>query len=455
MRFYFKLTIATAIIFFLALGSGLAQEAPKQDEKYDPLKRFIDVMSIVQHNYVRDVNRTELVDKALQGMLQKLDPHSAYMDSDEFEDMQTSTSGEFSGIGIEISMQNSMLVVVSPIEDTPADKAGLQSGDYILEIDGQSTQDLSLLDAVKKIRGKKGTPVELTIVHKGAQSPEKVVIVRDNIPIISIKTTELEPGYLFVRITRFNERTTNELYEALNKYGKGGKDLNGIVLDLRNNPGGLLDQAVSVSDAFLSQGKIVYIEGRDQNLRHDFMATPSAKDVNAPIVVIINAGSASASEIVAGALQDHKRALLIGEKTFGKGSVQTVIPLPEGGGVKVTTALYYTPSGRSIQADGIEPDIAYPFEAPSADKSKPVLLMPREQDLSGHLENKNGNGKATGRTGDKDKDEVTDLARDLLEKDNQVRLALQLVKQLPKLRDMQSAGTVVNAPMQRTAPADK
>ena len=441
MRSIGKIALAAVVILFVfMLGLSIAQQ--KDDDEYDPLRRFMMVAGIVQEYYVRDVNRTELIDKALQGMLQKLDPHSSYMDAEEFEDMQTNTSGEFSGIGIEISQQNAMLVVVSPIEDTPADKAGLKSGDLILEIDGQSTQDISLFDAVKKIRGRKGTKVELTIIHKGSQTPERISIVRDNIPIISVKTMELEKGYLLLRITRFNERTTKELSEALAKFSAPGKSIKGIVIDLRNNPGGLLDQAVSVADFFLSKGLIVYIEGRDPKQRKDFTATASNKDIDAPIVVLINAGSASASEIVAGALQDHKRALLVGEKTFGKGSVQTVVPFADGGGVKVTTALYYTPSGRSIQADGIEPDIVFPFEAPSEQNKTSSLFMPREQDLSGHLE-KDLSPEAKQKEPDKaskgkeEKEIQSSDALNVLAKDNQIRLALQLVKQLPKLRAIQ------------------
>ena len=439
MRFAGKVTLAAVIILFVFL-LGLCVAQPKSgDDDYDPLRRFMMVVGIVQDYYVRDVNRAELIDKALQGMLQKLDPHSSYMDAEEFEDMQSNTSGEFSGIGIEISQQNAMLIVVSPIEDTPADKAGLKTGDIILEIDGESTQDISIFDAVKKIRGKKGTAVELTIIHKGAQTPERVTIVRDNIPIVSVKSTVLEKGYLLLRITRFNERTTKELDEALTKYSKSKQEIKGVVLDLRNNPGGLLDQAVSVSDIFLRKGMIVYIEGKDPKLRKDFTATASSKDIDAPMVVLINAGSASSSEIVAGAMQDHNRALLLGEKTFGKGSVQTVVPFADGGGVKVTTALYYTPNGRSIQADGIEPDIIYPYETASEQNKTSVFNMPREQDLSGHLDKpgateSNKTNKKDTKKADDDKPSEDALA--ILDKDNQIRLALQLVKQLPKIRDI-------------------
>jgi carboxyl-terminal processing protease len=387
------------------------------EDRYEPLKRFSQVLDMVERYYVRDVTRKELVEGAVRGMLQDLDPHSSYMDKEEFEEMQVSTSGEFSGIGIEISMRNGQLVVVSPIEDTPAYEAGLQSGDVIIEIDDEPTEGISLLEAVRKIRGTKGTAVQLTVLHKDTKTPDRITIVRDTIPIISVKYDVLEPGYGFLRVTRFNEHTTEELLDAL-KGLKAKGDIKGLVLDLRNNPGGLLDQAVSVADIFLADGKIVYIQGKQEASRKDYLAKGSTSDMGVPLVVLINAGSASASEIVAGALQDHDRALLIGEPTFGKGSVQTIIPLSDGGGMKLTTALYYTPSGRSIQAEGIEPDLHIPL----ADSKNSLTV--RESDLNRHIE----------RNDKKDKDKEGDAAermRSMLEKDNQLRIALQLVKEQP------------------------
>jgi carboxyl-terminal processing protease len=402
--------------------------APQEQDFLGPLKRFSQVLDLVEDHYVRPVSREELINGAIEGMLQRLDPHSTFMNKDDFKEMQISTQGEFGGIGIEITLQNGRLTVISPIEDTPAYKAGMKAGDIILEIDGQPTQDITLVEAVKKIRGPKGTKVELTILHKGGNSPEKVSLVRDTIPIRSAKSETLEDGYLYLRLTRFNENTTEEMKKLIKKVG-GKSALKGIILDLRNNPGGLLDQAVSVADTFLPAGTVVYIQGRDASSRKDFNAKTQAEDIDAPMVVLINAGSASASEIVAGALQDRDRALLLGEKTFGKATVQTVIPLSDESGIKLTTALYYTPKGRSIQAQGIEPDMVVPFEAPREDDGKSSMNVVREEDLSGHIENLNGKGDA------KAKDKNPEAAG-MLKRDNQLRLALQLVKQLPRLKQI-------------------
>ncbi len=409
--------LCSLLLTFVLLGPVNVVGA-QADDRYEPLKRFSQVLDMVERYYVRDVTRKELVEGAVRGMLQELDPHSSYMDKEEFEEMQVSTSGEFSGIGIEISMRNGQLVVVSPIEDTPAYDAGLQSGDIIIEIDDQPTEGISLLEAVRKIRGPKGSTVQLTVLHKDTKTPDRITIIRDTIPIISVKSDVLEPGYGYLRLTRFNEHTTEELLDALKGLQAKG-EIKGLVLDLRNNPGGLLDQAVSVADIFLADGKIVYIQGKQESSRKDYLAKNSVSDIGAPMVVLINAGSASASEIVAGAMQDLNRALLIGEPTFGKGSVQTIIPLSDGGGMKLTTALYYTPSGRSIQAEGIEPDLHIPLA-----ESKNSLIV-RESDLSKHIEKNDKKSK-----GDKESD-AAERMRTMLEKDNQLRIALQLVKEQP------------------------
>jgi carboxyl-terminal processing protease len=415
------------LVATLTVAAGQAP-APQDQDLLGPLKRFSQVLDLVEDHYVRPVTREELINGAIEGMLQRLDPHSAFMSKDDFKEMQISTQGEFGGIGIEITLQNGRLTVISPIEDTPAYKAGMKTGDIILEIDGAPTQDITLVEAVKKIRGPKGSKVELTILHKGGNAPDKVSLVRDTIPIKSAKSETLEDGYLYLRLTRFNENTTEEMKKLLKKAG-GKAAVKGVVLDLRNNPGGLLDQAVSVADAFLPAGNVVYIQGRDPASRKDFNAKTSADDIDAPMVVLINAGSASASEIVAGALQDRDRALLVGEKTFGKATVQTVIPLADESGIKLTTALYYTPKGRSIQAQGIDPDMAVPFEAPREDDGKAILGVLREQDLSGHIETQTE--KARNEAKDK-----TPEAADMLKRDNQIRLALQLVKQLPRLKQI-------------------
>ncbi|BBD08038.1 S41 family peptidase [Desulfovibrio ferrophilus] len=419
-------TFLVVALLTLSTGPSMAN----QEDPYAPLKRFSQVLDLVETNYVREVPREDLINGAIRGMLEDLDPHSMFMAPEDFQEMQISTSGEFGGIGIEISIRDGRLTVIAPIEDTPADKAGLQAGDLILEIDGDSTQDITLIEAVKKIRGPKGSEVNLTILHKGEGKPLTVPIERATIPILGAKSEVLESGYLYLRLTRFNENTTREMRAAIKKTKKKG-ELKGIILDMRNNPGGLLEQAVSVADTFLSKGNIVYIQGREKDNRKDFDARPSSGDVDVPMVVLINAGSASASEIVAGALQDHNRALLVGERTFGKATVQTVIPLSDGSGIKLTTALYYTPSGRSIQAEGIAPDLVYPFEAPSEKEERGKVM--RERDLSGHIETNNG---AKG----KDKQTITDKAKEMLERDNQLRMALQLVKKLPSLSLIKSGG---------------
>lgn len=408
-------------------------QAKEKLDKYDAARRFSQVLDLVERNYVKDVTQAELINGALKGMLQGLDPHSTFMTSDEYKEMQETTSGEFFGVGIEISLENGQVIVVTPIEDTPAFRAGLQPGDVILSIDGQPAQELSLQEVVSRIRGAKGSEVELTILHSNAKTPQTVRITRDAIPLISVKSKQLEDGYYWVRLTRFSERTTEELKEALKQARKesaatGG--LKGIVLDLRNNPGGLLDQAVSVSDTFLDKGTIVSIKGRDEGARRTYAARKQADDIDVPMVVLVNAGSASASEIVAGALRDQKRAPILGERSFGKGSVQNIIPLSDGSGLKLTVALYYTPNGSSIQAEGIVPDFEVVFEPPRAeDKDNPRLLL-REQDLNRHLEN--GKGKAAkGKSG---KDE----GKEQLARDNQLRMGLQMVKSLPRLQEIRT-----------------
>lgn len=415
------------IIIFLLLCFFIITSTPvRADDRYQPLKQFSHVMDIVEKSYVRDVNREKLVQGAINGMLKNLDPHSAFLDKEAFKEMQVETSGEFSGVGIEITIQNGRLTVVSPIEGTPAFESGIEPGDIIIKINDESTRDISIMDAVHKIRGPKGTEVELTVLHKGAESPEKITLVRDVIPVHTVKSEILEPGYLYLRITNFNDNTTDELHQILNDY-KGG--LEGVVLDLRNNPGGLLEQAVSVADTFLQEGKIVYTKGKVKQAKMDFSAKKEVSDVKVPAVVLINAGTASASEIVAGALQDQKRALVLGEKSFGKGSVQTVIPLADGSGIKLTTALYYTPSDRSIQAEGIVPDIKVPFiAAEDKDIEHPFSII-REKDLEGHIEN----NEAQNGTTEKEKDKV----QLMLKNDNQLRLALQLVKNLSVIKQLQ------------------
>lgn len=410
------------LVLLAGLCATASSSQARDTDQYQALKQFSQVLDLIEKNYVQEVNRTDLIHGAIQGMLSSIDPHSTYIDEDKFKMMQEEFQGEFGGIGIQIGMRDKRLTVIAPIEDTPAEKAGLKAGDTILEINGQSTMDTSLEDAVAKIRGPKGEPVALTILHKDAQSPEKVTIVRGTIPLISVKTKELEPGYLHVRITDFKANTTDDLHRKLKEY-QDKSELKGIVLDLRNNPGGLLNQAISVADTFLRDGLIVYTQGRNPKSRKDETASKQSTDVSCPVVVLINSGSASASEIVAGALQDRKRAILIGERTFGKGSVQSIMPLSDGSAVKLTIALYYTPNGRSIQAEGIEPDVDLPF-AVAAEEPKEATGEFREANLSKHLNNPKGAKQST-RTGDED-------AHDILAKDNQLRLGLSLTKSMPR-----------------------
>lgn len=412
------------LLFFLAITFG--QVMATDEDRYSPLKRFSQVLDLVERYYVQDVNRSEMIEGAINGMLQQLDPHSSFMSQDAFREMQIDTSGEFTGIGIEISVVDGRLTVVSPIEDTPAFREGLKSGDHIMEIDGQSTQDISIMDAVKMIRGPRGTAVELLILSRDDTMPRKVTIVRDVIPVHTVKLFELEPEVLLIRLTSFKETTMEDLREAFKK--NGGASYTGLILDLRNNPGGLLNQAVAVADAFLSEGQIVYTEGKASQSEMNFEASRTFLDKDTPMVVLINAGSASASEIVAGALQDHNRALILGERTFGKGSVQTIIPLADGSGIKLTTALYFTPSGRSIQAKGIDPDILVPFVPPSNDRDGRMPII-REGDLTRHLEF------------GPDQRSVPALPKsqveEMLERDNQLRMALEMVKAMPRLKALQ------------------
>ena len=421
----------------LALGLLALAASPAfcaSNDKYTDMKRFSKAFDLIRNGYVRDVDNEELMNGAIKGMLEGLDPHSTFLNKEDFKEMQEATSGEFYGVGIEISTENNQLIVVSPIEDTPADKAGLKAGDIILAVDGQPTQDMTTQEAVSKIRGPKGTEVELLIMHKEAKAPTTVKIVRDAIPLISVKSRFLDDdGYLWVRLTRFNDRTTLELLEALRDQSKKA-EVKGIVLDLRNNPGGLFKQSVSVSDVFLKKGAIVSMRGRGGQVLEYHEAKNASSDITCPLAVLVNQGTASASEIVAGALQDHNRAVIIGERTFGKGSVQKIDPLGDGTAIKMTIARYYTPKGRSIQAEGIVPDLEIAFEPPRDGDAKPIRFFgPREKDLSKHLEN----------TGDAKENApknklVADETKTMLERDNQLRMALQMVRGLPRLSEIQS-----------------
>lgn len=347
------------------------------NEDYEMLRVFTDVIGLVQANYTDEVEVKDLVYGAVKGMLRDLDPHSSFMIPEEYHEMQVETRGAFGGVGIEIGMRDGVLTVISPIEGTPADEAGIEAKDKIVKIDDKKTHDLSLNDAVKLIRGEKGSIVTLWIYREGFETSKPFELKRSTIKIESVKWKDLEDGFGYVRIAQFQEKTTTDLEKALVKLGSKEGKLKGLVLDLRNNPGGLLDQAVSVSSKFLESGVIVSTKGRSESDNKEYGADKFGTHPNYPIVVLVNAGSASASEIVAGALQDHKRAVILGTQTFGKGSVQTILPLGDGSAVKITTSKYYTPSGTSIQAKGIEPDIVV---------SMTTRDYLKEADLEGHLE---------------------------------------------------------------------
>jgi len=393
------------------------------NEDYASLKQFSHVLDMVEKSYVQEVDRQELIQGAIEGMLKNLDPHSAYMGKDAFQEMQVETKGEFTGVGIEITIREGRLTVVSPIEGTPAYEAGLKAGDTILKIDGEPARDISIMDAVDKIRGPKGSEVELTVLHEDENKPVTITVERDVIPMRSVKTQELGSGYLYARVSNFNQKTTQDLRDALDQRDKW----EGLVLDLRNNPGGLLDQAVSMADVFLNEGKIVYTKGRVEQAQMSFSAETQDEDIQAPIVVLVNAGTASAAEIVAGALQDHKRALVVGQQSFGKGSVQTIIPLRENTGIKLTTARYYTPDGTSIQAQGIVPDISVPFLESDEKREKDGSTVMREEDLEGHL---------IGPEKDQESEVEKEKVLELLRGDNQLRVAFELVKSLPRIQDL-------------------
>ncbi len=369
-----KRVLALVFVFVFLSCISFAETA-----KYEKLKIFAKVMAIIEHDYVDNVSEVDLINNAIKGMVSSLDPHSSYMTKDEYKELKIMTTGKFGGLGMVVTMKNGMLTVISPIEDTPAYKAGIKAGDIIIKINGESTIGMTLDQAVKKLRGKPGTKVKLTILREGATKPIKLVITRAIIHVKSVKYKKYgNIGY--VKITQFQDGTTKELKKALNKLGK----IDGLVLDLRNDPGGLLKEAVGVCDLFIKKGVIVSIRGRNKNDVQYFYAHDDGDEPTYPMVVLINAGTASAAEIVAGCLKDHKRAIIMGVRSFGKGSVQSIIPLGDGSALRLTTALYYTPSGKSIQAVGIQPDIVV-HQAKIIPESGGVSI--RESNLLHHFKN--------------------------------------------------------------------
>ncbi len=424
-----KLSFTLVILFFILPFSLHAEDLDERQQTYKDLETFANVLTLLQQHYVDKIDTNAVMIGAINGMLTSLDPHSSYLRPDDFKELQEETKGSFSGIGVEITIRDGILTAVSPIEGTPAFQQGIEAGDQIIRIDGESTKDLGLMEAVKKLRGKKGTEVTITVHRPGLQELKDFTLVRDVIPLHSVKSMLLEPGLLYVRITNFQATTTRDVRKALNKALKK-QPLTGVVLDLRNNPGGLLDQAVKVSDIFLEEGVIVSTRGRNSDQDMIFEAHHNSDAFTFPMVVLVNGGSASASEIVAGALQDHGRAIVLGTETFGKGSVQTIIPMPNGAGIRLTTARYYTPSGDSIQETGITPDMIVPFQEPSKETTdKKKLWNIREKDLPKHLTN--GDRKkidALNRPKQNDKDQQKIKQR--LARDNQLRTALIILKSL-------------------------
>lgn len=447
------LAAVVIMAFASVLGVAWFQKARAvPDETYEYLQLFNQVLSIVQHDYVKEVNTKDLIYGAIRGMLATLDPHSVFMPKEDFDEMRQDISGEFGGLGIEINVKNGWIMIVSPIEDTPAWKAGLKPDDFIVAIEGESTRNMSINDAVHKMRGQVGTPVTISIMREGFKEPKDFTIVRDRIQIKSVKVAKLMDGDIaYIKCISFTENTETEVRNGINKVAgqaKGGK-LKGLILDLRNNPGGPLDQAIKLSDLFISEGVIVSVAGRIETQPPQY-AHKAGTLSDVPMVVLVNQHSASASEIVAGALQDHGRAVIMGKTTFGKGSVQQLRPLKDNAGLKITTAYYYTPSGRSIQEQGIKPDIEVDELSPEqkiklqeAEEDDKKYL--REQDLTGHFTHEDVVGEAAGDSAEPKKEKAEDDSAKLLPAkvgadtdDFQLQRALDLLRSFEIFRSVLS-----------------
>jgi carboxyl-terminal processing protease len=421
-----KIGLVVSMVFLLGITVGLGQSrkgSTVSDSIYEDLKLFTDVFGIIQKEYVEATKPKEMVYGAIKGMLETLDPHSAFMPPETYKEMQEETRGRFEGIGIEITSKDGVLTVVSPIEDTPAFKAGILAGDQIVRIEGDVTKNLSLMDAVKRLRGPRGTKVTITIMREGSTKPQDFTLVRDVIPVRSVRYELMDKQYGYIRLSQFQEKTDGDLDKAIKALETESKGtLKGLILDLRNNPGGLLDQAVKITDHFVESGLIVSVEGRRDEQKMKFYAHSQGTLPDYPLVVLINGGSASASEIVAGAIQDHKRGLVVGTPSFGKGSVQTIFPLKEGAGLRLTTARYFTPSGRSIQAKGIVPDIIVKPAKPEDEKEIAAPKLPSEKDLERHLNDK-GDPPL-----EKEKEKPKVETKPKKPADNQLDLGLDLLK---------------------------
>ncbi len=412
-----------------------ARKGQQEKETYQYLETFANVLDLLQKHYVDEIKTGDVLIGAVNGMLNSLDPHSSYMSPKDFKELQENTRGSFSGIGIEMTIRDGMLIVVSPIAGTPAFKHGVKVGDHLVKINQRTTKDMTLDEAVKLLRGNRGEMVSISIWRKGLQEPLKIRLIRDIIPHHSVVALKLEPGLHYIQITNFQATTIRDFKKVLRGAMKK-QPIKGVILDLRNNPGGLLDQAVKIADVFVDKGVIVSTKGRERKNDMLFEAHQGSNNYTFPLVVLVNGGSASASEIVAGALQDHERAVILGTRTFGKGSVQTVVPLPNGAGVRLTTARYYTPSGKSIQAKGITPDIVIPLgnTQPDDNNGKNNSQL-READLPRHFANRTPKSRNTSREREKNSKRNNGLFSKTAEKlkgDNQLQAALFILKKLHK-----------------------
>jgi len=415
----------TILLIMMLIGPyGDRQVSAIDRGTYKSLRTFNEILDMVGKNYVEPVSSDKLIEGAINGMIKSLDPHSTYMTQEMYKELEVETRGSFGGVGIEITLVKDILTVVSPIEDTPAYKAGVKAADQIIKIDGNSTKDITIMEAVKKLRGVKGTKVTITIMREGLAKPIDIEITRDIIVVKSVKSKIYNGNIGYLRIASFQEHTGEDLEKTLKEINPKNKPIAGIIIDMRNNPGGLLNQSIEVSDLFLKKGVIVSTRGRSKSMESKSQAKDDGNEPLCPIIIMVNEGTASASEIVSGALQDNKRAVVLGTQTFGKGSVQTVIPLEDGSALKLTTAKYYTPNGRSIQAEGITPDIivkqATRAEEGNGEKDADKNHIMREKDLKGHIKS----------TTEKNSKEEKKKAEDNLEKDNQLKSAIDLMKGL-------------------------
>jgi carboxyl-terminal processing protease len=424
VKFYVLAIIFLGSFILLGLNNDNNNISAKDKNFYKDIKTFSEVLDMVRKNYVDEVDTTNLMQGAINGMIRSLDPHSSFMTPDLYKELEVETQGQFGGVGIEIMIIKDVLTVVSPIEDTPAFHAGIKPGDYILKIDGKSTKDITITEAVKLLRGAKDTKVTLTILRENMTKPKDISLTRAIIQVKSVKVKKMEDNIGYIRIAAFQEKTAEAIRKALKELDSKNNPMKGLVLDLRNDPGGLLDQAIEVSDIFLKSGIIVSTRGRVKAMETKSAAKDNNNEITCPIVVLVNEGTASAAEIVAGSLQDNGRALIVGTQTFGKASVQTVIPLEGGSALKLTTARYYTPKGRSIQAEGIKPDIIVPFMGSSEDAENVISKEERlrEKDLTGHIKPAKGDEKKVDETSDKS------LKEPFEKDDNQLKTAVDILK---------------------------